>query len=75
MASGCCGEIEELEVVYHDTMDVSFGGMSGDLMPRVEFGSLPGYKSCIQAGNTIQSDKEYWERFKKEKKDEPKSDN
>lgn len=60
MASGCCGDFEEMEVTYSDTMDLSFGGNKGEIAPRIEFKPLPGYKSCRQAGNTVESDKEYW---------------
>lgn len=55
MASGCCGDYEHLDTIegfefetYSDTALVIY------------FGSLPGYKSCRQAGGTIQSDIDYW---------------
>ena len=55
MYSGCCGETETLTLspgfeleTYEDTTLIFY------------FDSLPGYKSCIQAGGTLRAHEEYW---------------
>jgi hypothetical protein len=52
MDSGCCGDYEDMEAYDSETYK------DESLVIRLK--SLPGYKSCIQAGGTKRSDEEYW---------------
>lgn len=63
MRSGCCGDVEYMEVAYTDDYEPSKSIPEGHV--SITFESLPGYKSCIQAGGTIRADKEYWEKHGK----------
>lgn len=60
MYSGCCGDVEYLELSDTDESE-PYKTFTGSL--RFFFASLPGYHSCIQAGGTIRADKEYWAKF------------
>jgi hypothetical protein len=62
MLSGCCGDTEFMDLIDVDVMEPA-KDWSGAL--RFQFAQLPGYRSCIQAGGTIRSDKEYWEKHGK----------
>ena len=52
MDSGCCGDHEDMEAYDSETYD--------DSALIIRLSSLPGYKSCIQAGGTKKSHEEYW---------------
>lgn len=74
MLSGCCGDWEPLDLAKYVENDYSveaeeyYKGKYGEGTPsiylRVTFNPLPGYKSCKQAAQTRDADKEYWEKFK-----------
>lgn len=60
---GCCDDSLDLivdDTAYHN-LDVE-----GKVV-IVKFSSLPGYRSCIQAGQTKRADQEYWEKHAKSK--------
>lgn len=61
MSSGCCGDTEDLEQLEVDYYLPS-KGFNG--MLRLTYSSLPGYRSCIQAGATKRQDEEYWKEKK-----------
>lgn len=60
MASGCCGDFEEL-----DNVEVSIQEPSKNYSGAVhfDFSSLPGYRSCIQVGGTKRAHEEYWKQI------------
>lgn len=57
MSSGCCGDYE-----YMDVTDTRINEYGNSKSISITFAPLPGYKSCIQAGGTIQNDRKYWEK-------------
>ena len=62
MISGCCYDYEDL-----DNPDISdyYPPSKRELGCKViTFDSLPGYKSCIQVGQTKDADKKRWEKVK-----------
>lgn len=54
MASGCCGDHETLEI-----WDTAPGTYNGKSWLVFYFNSLPGYRTCRQAGDTIREDEKY----------------
>ena len=61
MASGCCGDYESLELSEGFEFESYLAQKSNEVSTFIfYFNSLPGYKSCRQAGGTLQADKEYW---------------
>jgi hypothetical protein len=66
IASGCCGDYEDLELIE---LEVNKKTGDGSILDQeyciLHFNSLPGYKSCIQAGQTKKADEKYWEDNKK----------
>jgi hypothetical protein len=69
MKSGCCGDFEDMDLIDIENLILnpypqqSKTKYLGSIV--FMFDSLPGYKSCIQAGNTVRQDKEYWDKLKK----------
>lgn len=61
MASGCCGDYEYLEPSKGFEYEAYIAQRDKEVSTFIfYFDSLPGYKSCRQAGGTIQSDLDYW---------------
>jgi hypothetical protein len=69
MQSGCCGDVEYMDIVKYGDGQLCAGAedMSNPYKKekkryymRVTFHAVPGFRSCIQAGGTVQADKEYW---------------
>ena len=82
---GCCGDNIFLTVIEAEVDDFnSYIKHRDDYKPdnhlRIEFGYLPGYRTCIQSGATVRAHEAYVKKFdikddpwtKKEKTDEPK---
>ena len=59
MQDGCCGDTMEMKVIDLDQYSPKFAS--------ILLAAVPGYKSCIQAGGTKESDKKYWEKFNPKK--------
>jgi len=55
MDSGCCSETETMVANDLETYENS--------ALIVRFNSLPGYKSCLQAGATKRAHEEYWKKI------------
>jgi hypothetical protein len=59
MNSGCCGDFEEMEA------EECYVSGSVEIQLRwatIRLKAVPGYKSCIQAGNALKADRDYWEK-------------
>ena len=52
MSAGCCGDNEDLEI--YDVEGFDKCGLF------IRCAALPGYRSCIQYGGTLEADKKYW---------------
>lgn len=57
---GCCGEYLYLEV-----NEIDIETYKDHSWARIEFNTLPGYYSCIQAGGTLTRHNEYWKDHNK----------
>jgi hypothetical protein len=69
MASGCCGNFEDLEPYKgfeHEYYKPYRKGDNGVL--QFDFYSLPGYRSCLQAGSTKRADEEWLIKHRTEDK-------
>ena len=58
MASGCCGEYEDL----CPTVGFEFE-IYDDSFLMFYFDALPGYQSCRQVSETLEADKVYWQNL------------
>ena len=61
MDSGCCGDYESMEITDTEVMGLT-GKEDVDDILIVRFKALPGYRYCIQVGQTKRADKKYWEK-------------
>ena len=66
MASGCCGNWEDMTLMDVDVIGINYkGNTPTEHYVRILLESVPGYKSCIQAGNTKRAHDEYWAEVKR----------
>ena len=66
MSSGCCGDWEDMTCYDVDLMGTDYkGNIPGGYYVRILLESVPGYKSCRQAGDTKRRHEEYWANIKK----------
>jgi len=60
IGDGCCGETLPLELKYYSPETFSYKGLNQLLF---EFQNLPGYRTCIQSGDTRRKDEEYCKKY------------
>ena len=63
LPDGCCGDLFYLENVDADI----YGTSSSPYLNIHLVDGLPGYRSCIQSGQTKRNDELYWKKVKGEK--------